>query len=45
MASSVKRKYPRVNLVVQAEIRSPFRNFPYRGQTVTIGEGVCYLTC
>jgi len=43
MAWSVKRKYPRVNLVVQAEIRSPFRNFPYRGQTVTIGEGGCYI--
>jgi len=43
MAWSVKRKYPRVNLVVPAEIRSPFRNFPYRGQTVTIGEGGCYI--
>ena len=43
MAWSVQRKYPRVNLVVQAEIRSPFRNFPYRGQTVTVGEGGCYI--
>jgi len=40
---SVKRKHPRVNLVVQAEIRSSSKTFPYRGQTVTVGEGGCYI--
>ncbi|MGA8153413.1 MAG: PilZ domain-containing protein [Terriglobales bacterium] len=43
MAWSVKRKSPRVNVVVQAEMRSPSKNFPYRGQTVTVGEGGCYI--
>jgi len=43
MAWAVKRKYPRVNVVVQAEIRSSGKNFPYRGQTVTVGEGGCYI--
>lgn len=43
MAWSIKRKYPRVNVVVQAEMRSSGKNFPYRGQTVTIGEGGCYV--
>jgi len=43
MAWSVKRKYPRVNVVVQAEMRSSAKNFPYRGQTVTVGEGGCYI--
>ena len=43
MAWSVKRKYPRVNVVVQAEIRSSGKSFPYRGQTVTVGEGGCYI--
>jgi len=37
------RKYPRVNLVVQAEMRSPSKNYPYRGRTVTVGEGGCYI--
>ncbi len=43
MAWSSKRKYPRVHVVVQAEMRSSAKNFPYRGQTVTIGEGGCYV--
>jgi hypothetical protein len=38
-----KRKYERVNLAVQAEMRSPFKNYPYRGRTVTVGEGGCYI--
>src|ERR1700683_2333200 len=37
------RKYPPVNLVVQAEMRSPSKNYPYRGRTVTVGEGGCYI--
>lgn len=43
VAWSIKRKYSRVNVVVQAEMRSTGKNFPYRGQTVTIGEGGCYV--
>jgi hypothetical protein len=43
MAWSVKRKYPRVKLAVPAEIRSSAKTFPYRGQTVTVGEGGCYI--
>jgi len=43
VAWSIKRKYSRVNVVVQAEMRSSAKNFPYRGQTVTIGEGGCYV--
>jgi hypothetical protein len=38
-----KRKYSRVNLAVQAEIRSSSKNYPYRGRTVTVGEGGCYI--
>jgi PilZ domain-containing protein len=38
-----KRKYARVNLAVQAEMRSPSKNYPYRGRTVTVGEGGCYI--
>jgi hypothetical protein len=38
-----QRKYPRVNLVVQAEMRSSTKNYPYRGRTVTVGEGGCYI--
>ncbi len=38
-----KRKYPRVNLVVQAEMRSSAKNYPCRGRTVTVGEGGCYI--
>ncbi len=38
-----QRKYPRVNLVVQAEMRSSSKNYPYRGRTVTVGEGGCYI--
>jgi PilZ domain len=38
-----KRKYERVNLVVQAEIRSSGKNYPFRGRTVTVGEGGCYI--
>jgi hypothetical protein len=38
-----KRKYPRVNLAVQAEMRSSSKNYPYRGRTVTVGEGGCYI--
>ena len=38
-----KRKYPRVNLVVQAEMRSSTKNYPCRGRTVTVGEGGCYI--
>jgi hypothetical protein len=43
MVWSIKRKYSRVNVVVQAEMRSSSKSFPYRGQTVTIGEGGCYV--
>jgi len=43
MTWSTKRKYNRVNVVVQAEMRSSAKNFPYRGQTVTVGEGGCYI--
>jgi hypothetical protein len=38
-----QRKYPRVNLVVQAEMRSSSKNYPYRGRTITVGEGGCYI--
>jgi PilZ domain len=38
-----KRKYERLNLAVQAEMRSPLKNYPYRGRTVTVGEGGCYI--
>lgn len=38
-----KRKYERVNLAVQAEIRSASKNYPCRGRTVTVGEGGCYI--
>jgi hypothetical protein len=38
-----KRKYERVKLAVQAEMRSPSKNYPYRGRTVTVGEGGCYI--
>jgi hypothetical protein len=38
-----KRKYERVNLTVQAEMRSPSKNYPYRGRTVTVGQGGCYI--
>jgi hypothetical protein len=38
-----KRKYERVNLAVQAEMRSSSKNYPYRGRTVTVGEGGCYI--
>lgn len=38
-----KRKYARVNLAVQAEMRSSSKNYPYRGRTVTVGEGGCYI--
>ena len=38
-----KRKYERVNLTVQAEMRSPSKNYPCRGRTVTVGEGGCYI--
>jgi hypothetical protein len=38
-----KRKYSRVNLAVQAEMRSSSKNYPYRGRTVTVGEGGCYI--
>ncbi|MGH9499624.1 MAG: PilZ domain-containing protein [Terriglobales bacterium] len=38
-----KRKYERVNLAVQAEMRSPSKNYPCRGRTVTVGEGGCYI--
>ncbi|HLW88977.1 MAG TPA: PilZ domain-containing protein [Terriglobales bacterium] len=38
-----KRKYERVNLVVQAEMRSSSKNYPCRGRTVTVGEGGCYI--
>ncbi|MGO9126337.1 MAG: PilZ domain-containing protein [Terriglobales bacterium] len=43
MAWPFKRKYERVNLTVQAEMRSPSKKYPYRGQTVTVGEGGCYI--
>jgi hypothetical protein len=32
-----------VNLAVQAEMRSSSKNYPYRGRTVTVGEGGCYI--
>lgn len=38
-----KRKYDRVNLTVQAEMRSSSKNYPCRGRTVTVGEGGCYI--
>src|ERR1700733_7165690 len=38
-----KRKYKRVNLALQAEIRSASKNYPCRGRTVTVGEGGCYI--
>ena len=38
-----KRKYERVNMAVQAEMRSPSKNYPFRGRTVTVGEGGCYI--
>lgn len=43
MAWPFKRKYPRVNLAVQAEMRSSSKTYPYRGRTVTVGEGGCYI--
>jgi hypothetical protein len=43
MAWSIKRKFPRINLIMKAEMRSSLKNFPYRGQTVTVGEGGCYV--
>ena len=43
MAWPFKRKYERVNLAVQAEMRSSSKNYPYRGRTVTVGEGGCYI--
>ena len=43
MAWPFKRKYERVNLAVQAEMRSPLKNYPCRGRTVTVGEGGCYI--
>jgi len=43
MAWSTTRKYNRVKASVPAELRSLGKNFPYRGQTVTIGEGGCYV--
>jgi hypothetical protein len=38
-----KRKYERVNLALQAEMRISSKNYPYRGRTVTVGEGGCYI--
>lgn len=38
-----KRKYERVNLSVQAEMRCPAKSYPYRGHTVSVGEGGCYI--
>jgi hypothetical protein len=43
MSWEVQRKFPRVNVVVQAEVRRSLDNFPRRVQTTNMSEGGCYI--
>ena len=43
MAWPVERKYPRVNVALQAELRCPAENFPRRAQTADISAGGGYF--
>jgi len=43
MAWPVERKYPRVNVALQAELRCPAENFPLRAQTADISAGGGYF--
>jgi len=43
MSWEVQRKFPRVNVVVQAEVRRSLDNFPRRVQTSNMSEGGCYI--
>jgi c-di-GMP-binding flagellar brake protein YcgR len=39
----IERKYPRVKVAVQAELRRPLDDFPRRAQTANVSEGGCYV--
>jgi PilZ domain len=43
MSAVTRRKSPRFSLALPAEMRTPTKKFPYRGETATIGEGGCYI--
>ncbi|MGA2002155.1 MAG: PilZ domain-containing protein [Terriglobales bacterium] len=43
MTWPVERKYPRVNVTLQAELRSPSENFPRRAQTADVSAGGAYF--
>jgi len=43
MAGRVERKYPRVNVALQAELRCPNENYSRRAQTATVSAGGGYF--